>query len=971
MRLKFPVAAHAAHSILLCVFAGSGLAYAQTQPAQQPAQPGSSDFNTGPSKTAPSGAAPAANNQAPGSARLSQSSSPERTVGPQQDGSIVASDNQTLTPAGKIIDLGSPVRAKAIALNPNRATHSGAVLLMGSPEPVIVFNVATGQVLQRFTPTDASETSSKGLSTGSFTGITYSSDGTKLLFSQDNNFVVVADVNAETGVLTHEQRVSLPAPPDDGRPYHNAKSINPGGIAFSGDNKRAYVALNVVNTLGVIDLTSSPAKLIGQIPVGNVPNSVLIHGKYAYVSNEGGRPATKEDFTNYSDGTAIVVDRTDAFTLSGTVSVVDLADGKEVKTIPVGLHPAGMAIYGENLYVANAYSDSLSVIDLHTDKVVRTINLSVPIAHGVFGSGPNGVAVTEDGKAYVTLGQANAVAVVNLQGRDANPVIGYIPTAYFPTSITYDKTQKQLVIADDKGMGSRGRTSTKNGVTGYNTHADTGVVNLIPEPNASELARFSKQVFANDHWDLSTNIEVGPRYIDPHAAAVAIPRHIGEPSLIKHVFLIIKENRTYDAMLGDVTWGNGAPELAVFASAVPNQHAFVKRFPLLDNVYAPSRQSADGHPWIGMSGSFYSNDILSPDWIRSYPGGGAEDPLTYTPKGFLWTGVEAKGLTARLYGEWSSGTTIAKKADGSAYNWSDFYNTSLCKEGKAPASSCIVPDDAIHVSSAIPSAAKIMDPHYPPFNLTIPDQYRMDYWIPEFQRMDAAGQVPNLTILWLPDDHTAGTTKGEPYPINYQADNDLALGRMVEAISRSKVWAQSAIFVEEDDSQDGVDHVDGHRQPVYVISPYTVASQTAGQGKTIHTTYTAENINRTIENILGMQPLTQFDLVASPMFDAFQNTPDLTPYDHLAAVIPLDGGPGLPNGKTVAYTPMQKAWLKATAEVMKGKYDKADAVDPNFLNHVIWYSTTDWTRPYPGESKVLMPGPFVKAAKKYSGDDDD
>jgi hypothetical protein len=264
-----------------------------------------------------------------------------------------------------------------------------------------------------------------------------------------------------------------------------------------------------------------------------------------------------------------------------------------------------------------------------------------------------------------------------------------------------------------------------------------------------------------------------------------------------------------------------------------------------------------------------------------------------------------------------------------------------------------------------------MDPHYPPFNLTIPDQYRADYWIPEFQHLDAANQVPNLTILWLPDDHTAGTKNGLPYPINYEADNDLALGRMVEAISHSKVWGESAIFVEEDDSQNGVDHVDGHRQPVYVISPYTAAPQAPGQGKAIHTTYTAENINRTIENILGMQPLTQFDLVASPMFDAFQNTPDRTPYDHVPTAIPLDQGPGLPTGKTAAYNSLQKAWLHATAEVMKGKYDKADAVDPDFLNHVIWYSTTDWKRPYPGESKVLMPGRFVRAAKKYHDDDDD
>jgi YVTN family beta-propeller protein len=904
-----------------------------------------------------------------GRAQESQSTNPNRTVGPQPDGSVVVSDNQTLTPAGRIIELGSPVRAKALALNPNVRTNSGAVLLMGSPQPIIVFDTATGQILQRFIPTFMKGTESTTSKAGSFTGITYSADGKNLFFSQDDNHVVIAIVDPQTGLLTNGQSVTLPGPPADGRHYHNARSINPGGTAVSGDGKRAYVALNVTNMLGVIDLASSPAKLVAQIPVGNAPNSVVIRGKYAYVSNEGGRPATSEDFTNDSDGTAIVADRKDAFAITGTVSVVDLAAGKEVKTVNVGLHPAGMTISGSSLYVTNAYSDSLSVIDLNTDRVVRTIDLSVPIAGGFFGSGPNGVAVTDDGRAYVTLGQANAVAAINLQGRDAHPVIGYIPTGYFPTSIAYDAAQKQLVVADDKGWGAHVPTHS-GALAGFNTHQDTGTVNLIPLPNATQLAGFSKQVFDNNHWNLSTNIEVGPRYVDAHAAPVAVPRHIGEPSLIKHVFLIIKENRTYDQILGDVSWANGDQSLALFASAVPNQHAFVRRFPILDNVYAPSRQSADGHPWIGMSGSFYSNDILSPDWIRSYPGGNSDDALTYTPKGFLWTAAEAKGLTARLYGEWSNEAKIAKKADGTKFTWSDFYQTALCKEGKAPQSSCIVPDDAVSVSSDIPSAAKIIDPHYPPFNLIIPDQYRMDYWIPEFQRQDAANQVPNLTILWLPNDHTAGTTKGQPYPINYQADNDLALGRMVEAISHSKIWAQSAIFVEEDDSQGGVDHVDGHRQPVFVISPYAAAPQAPGQGKAIHTTYTAENINRTIENILGMQPLTQFDLVASPMFDAFQNTPDLTPYDHLEAVVPLDLGPNLPADKTLVYSPLQKAWLKATAEVMKGKYDKADAVDPNFLNHVTWYSATDWKRPYPGENKVEMPGPFVKAARKYRDDDD-
>ena len=896
--------------------------------------------------------------------------SPNRTVGPQKDGSIVASDNQTLTPAGTIVQLGSPVRAKAVALNPNSKSRSGAVLLMGSPQPIIVFDTVTGQVLQRFAPTTVRGAAFTSDKTGSFTGIGYSTDGSKLFFSQDDDHVVIANVDPGTGHLNDAQSVTLPQPPADGRAYHNMKSINPGGIAVSEDGRRAYVALNVANTLGVIDLTTAPASLVAQIPVGNAPNSVIIQGKYAYVSNEGGRPATGTDFTNDSDGTAIVVDRKDAFAISGTVSVVDLATERTVKTIKVGLHPAGMAISGSTLYVANAYSDSLSVVDLNTGGV-RTVNLSVPIAGGAFGSGPDGVAVSGDNRAFVSLGEANAIAVVDLSERAANPIVGYIPTGYFPTSIAYDAAHKQLAVADDKGLGAQGGLGTVHGATAFNTHQDAGVVNLIPLPDANQLAKYTRQVMNNNHWNLTTNIQVGPEYVDHKAKPVAVPKHIGEPSLIKHVFLIIKENRTYDQMLGDVAWGNGDPSLAVFASALPNQHAFVKRFPLLDNVYAPSRQSADGHPWIVMSGSFYSNDILSPDWIRSYPGGNADDALTYTPKGFLWTAAEARGLSARLYGEWAGEGKVSTKPNGASYSWSDFYSTAMCKEGKAPASDCVVPDGAVNVTSPVPSAAKLLDAHYPPFNLTIPDQYRADYWIPLFQKLDAANQVPNLIILWLPDDHTAGFKKGMPYPINYEADNDLALGRIVEAISHSKAWAQSAIFVEEDDAQNGVDHVDGHRQPVFIISPYSAAPQAPGEGKAIHTTYTAENINRTIENILGMQPLTQFDLVASPMFDAFQDTPDLTPFDHLAAVIPLNDGPDLPHKDDVAYTPLQKAWLRATAEVMKNKYDKADSVDPNFLNHVIWYSATGWARAYPGERKVEMPGAFVRAAKKFRDEDDD
>ena len=895
-----------------------------------------------------------------------------RTVGPQKNGSIVASDNQLLTPAGTVVDLGSPVRAKAVAINPRLKTRSAAVLLMGAAQPIIVFNTVTGQVIQRYIPTTGSNATAASNKTGSFTGITYSADGSKLLFSQDNNFVAVANVDPFKGELTPAFSVPLPSPPANPNLY-NTVSANAGGLAVA-DGSLALVALNANNTVGVIDL--SKGALVSQIRVGNAPNSIAVKGRFAYASNEGGRPATASDFTNLSDGTPIVADPVDAFAITGTVSVIDLQNGKVIKNIAVGLHPAGLAVSGSMLYVANSYDDTISVIDTGLKEVVRTIKVGVPIS-GAFGAGANAIVVAGT-TAYVTLGQSNAVAAIDLTTDSTNPVLGYIPTAYFPPSLAYDKATKQLVVSNDKGTGAQGSIGTAHGVSAYNTHQDTGVVTLIPLPSRSQLADMTKQVISNNHWD-SANIQVGPDYATAAATPVAIPAHIGEPSLIKHVFLVIKENRTYDQMLGDVPQGNGDPSLAVFGGAVPNQKELVKRFPLLDNMYAPSRQSADGHPWIVESGSFYSNDILSPDWIRSYPGGNSNDALTYTQKGFLWSGAEKLGLNVKMYGEWSAGYTVSKKADGSDYSWADFYNTSLFKETGGKQGSKVVPDNADTESTAIPSAAAILDPHYPSFNLGIPDQYRMDYYLPILQAQDAAGAVPNLTILWLPNDHTNGTTDGTPLPINYQADNDLALGRMVDAISKTKAWPSTAIFVEEDDSQDGVDHVDGHRQPVYVISPYTVAPQTPAVGQVVHTTYTQENINRTIENILGLAPLTQFDLTVAPMFDCFQNTPNNAPYNFVPANTPLNIGPG---GTPIAGTgaanyavkmpPMEKAWNMASNAMTRGKFGKPDAVDEDFLNHVIWYSATNWKRPYPGEPKIQWPAALMQAAaRKTPGTDND
>ncbi|WP_419730588.1 hypothetical protein [Lichenicola sp.] len=892
-----------------------------------------------------------------------------KTVGPQLNGSILASSNQLLTPAGVTVQLGSPVRAKAIALNPNTKTHTAAVLLMSAAEPVIVFDTRTGAVLQRYVPVAKSGSTFTPDATGSFAGIAYSPDGTKLMFSQDDSKVQVVNVSPVNGELTQGTTVTIPAPNNPN--LYTAGTADPGGIAVVDDNE-ALVALSASNAVGVFNPTSGA--LIGQIPVGNAPNHVIIAGNYAYVANEGGRTATASDFTTLSDGTPMVADKTTGAATTGTVSVINTS-GQVAATINVGLRPAGMAQSNGYVYVANAYSDTVSVISTATNTVVRTIPVGVPLANGAFGAGADFVAVVGN-RLYVTLGESNAVAVVDLSKSDANAVIGYIPTLYFPTAIGYDPGTSQLVVANDKGTGAQGSIGTAHGVSAFNTHQDTGAVSLIKIPTAAELAADTVKVYNNNHW-LSANADLTGA--DPDAKAVAVPKRIGEPSLIKHVWYIIKENRTYDQMLGDVAQGAGDPSLAVFGANVPNQHAFIQRFPLLDNFYAPSRQSADGHPWTIEAGSFYSNDIQSPDWIRSYPGGNDNDALTFTQKGYIWTNAVAKGLNVKIYGEWSDASVVANNpATDQPYTWADFYNTSLYNESGGKSGANVVPPNSDSEQSQIPAVNKLLDPHYPSFNLGIPDQYRMDYYLPLLAAQDAANQVPNLTVIWLPNDHTNGTTTGNPLPNNYEADNDLALGRLVSAISHSKVWSSSAIFVTEDDSQDGVDHIDGHREPAYVISPYAIAPQSSGVGKVIDTTYTVVNMERTIENILGVQPMSQFDRVATPMFNAFQNKADLTPVAVTPANTALNIGPGnvpIPGTGPANYTmnthtmsPFEKAWNVASNRIMRPNMTKADIVDERFLNHVIWYSATNWHRPYPGEHTMLWPSAFHNVVKAHDDD---
>src|ERR1700722_2462934 len=563
----------------------------------------------------------------PGLAAAQSNLYPTYYTGPQPNGSWVVSSGQIINPAGTQVNLGIRVRAKAVALNPNLKTHTAAVLTMGTSADdgngaVEVFDTKTGVVLQNYIPLGGLDSS------GSYSGITYTENGQYLVFSQDSSNVTVAKVNAQ-GLLSDDAQISVPplqpvdpfiicfpnSPPGAYAVpcgmFYSPWTSYPGGVAVSKDGTSAYALLSQNDTVTQIDLTSLTQGT--QIRVGNAPHSIVINnaGTTAYVSNEGGRAATEADFQIWSAGTEIVADPVVGAAITGTVSVVDLASMTVTANISTGgFHPTGMAFYEGNLLVANTYSDTISVINTATNVVQRTINLGLPIGvpgsgEAAYGAAPNSIAVdAKNGIAYVALYNANAIAVVNLANGVKNPVEGMIPVAYAPSSVVLDETANELLVANDKGIGTRNSFECDYNVCDYNTHQDNGTVSIVPVPNSATLAGMTQQAYTNNHWDWTPNIQSAGGG-NPNATPVVIPARIGDPSLIKHVFMIIRENRTYDQMLGDVAAGNGDPSLAVFGDGpaaggtpvTPNLHPLVTRFPLLDNFYDPSRQSADGHQW--------------------------------------------------------------------------------------------------------------------------------------------------------------------------------------------------------------------------------------------------------------------------------------------------------------------------------------------------------------------------------------
>jgi YVTN family beta-propeller protein len=685
------------------------------------------------------------------------------------------------------------------------------------------------------------------------------------------------------------------------------------------------------NSVQLVNLATGQSEQV--IRAGVAPFTVLkVAEDRCYVTNWGGDPPRPGDPQAISSGTPIRIDPRTGVANHGSVSVLAAVPGrwKQVKTIEVGLHPCAMARSrnGRFVYVANAASDTVSVIDTRTDAVVQTIRCR-PEGRLPFGSGPNALALSPDGRTlYVANGTNNCVAVVRLGSRafdgpaaglpEPSEVRGLIPTGWYPGAILLSPDGQKLYVANIKGHGSLSQPRPTE--KGKNSHDHLGSVSVIDVPDAATLAHYTETVNRNNRLAYSLAGLDRPRR---GVKAAPVPERHGEPSVFKHVLYIIKENRTYDQLLGDMKEGKGDPRLVMFGEEVtPNHHALARQFTLFDNFYCSGVLSADGHTWVNEA---YVSDYLERSFggfTRSYPDDGS-DPLAYVPTGFLWDNALAHGKTLRNYGEYVHNEYQPQKP-----SWSDWYNEYLKPGGN--------PNLKVTVKAQLRSLEPYTHSGYPWFPLVVPDVYRARLFIEDLKKDEARGEFPNLVYVTLPCDHTNGTRPGSPTPRAMVADNDLGLGQIVEALTRSKFWPQMCIFVVEDDPQNGFDHVDAHRTVALVISPYTKRKFVD------HTNYNQTGMVKTIEMILGLPPMNQLDLSATPMRFCFTDKPDLTPYTCLPNRIPLDEM-NPPLGKLQGKA---RYWAERSLAL---NLEEGDEADEDTLNRILWHATRGYNTPYPEE----------------------
>ncbi len=801
-------------------------------------------------------------------------------LGKQPEGFYLLPTNQMLAPWGEL----AGIRGRPVDVAFDSRKHLVAVL---NTRSVDLFDGATG----------AAVAAVKTRST-SYTGVAFRPGDREVWASETSrngpDSLAVVPLS-EQGKPDQLERIALP-----GHPV-------PAGIAFSRDGGMAYVALSRNNSLGVVD--ARERRLVREVPVGLAPFGVALAAKAGkvFVSNRGGRRPAEGETVAPSAGTQVLTDAKTGAAISGTLSVVDLRTFA-VKEIAIGLGPATMAVSPDErtVAVANAHSDSVSIVDVAT---LRATDVKIPAwPEGVLGSQPNGVSFTPDGKSlYVACGGNNAVSVLTLSNGKWK-VAGAVPTAWFPSGIAVG-ADGSLRVINIKGLGN-----TANGKGLFNSREYEGMLERIPRLDAGQMAAGTREVIAAN----------SPKY-EP-AGGVEKLDSLG----IRHVFFIVKENRTYDQVFGDMAQGNGDPNLAMYGRQVtPNHHALAERYVLLDNFHTSGAISFDGHQWLMQA---FVSDYVERAFAAS-PRGYAwnlSDALVVSPAGFFWQGAQ-RPMTVRIYGEFSQPARWDPKTQSAIdmnehelKSWSEYWR--LYKEGTWR--------EAIGSRSGVPALQPLIDPQYPCSDTGIPDQLRAEEFLRDFGELDKAGRAPQLSIIHLNSDHTNGTRPGSPTPRAMVADNDLALGRIVEGISKSSVWASSLILVVEDDAQDGLDHVDGHRTMALAIGPYVRRKAVDSNN------YNHVSMVRTIQTLFRIPARTRYLAAARPMTSVFTTERDTAPYQVITPEIALDEmNPPL--------RALKGRQLWAAQQSLAMNWHDPDDVPSAVLNRILWWAARGYDTPYP------------------------
>lgn len=845
--------------------------------------------------------------------------------------------NQVVTPLGTQTDLAG-LRPQAMALSPD----GRRLVVSGKTSELIVLDPANGTILQRVQlpsekqneplPPTASPNILQPDTKGqvSFTGLIFSPEGRRIFLSNVNGSVKVFTVEAD-GVVRPSHSLPLPLANAPRR-----KEEIPSGLALSADGTRLYVCGNLSNTL--LELDATTGKVLRTFNVGVAPYDVVLLGDKAYVSNWGGRRPGSGDLVGPAGrGTEVRVDPVMHIANEGSVTVIHLAvtesGGKSDFDILTGLHASALTLSPDRrwLVCANAAADNLSVIDTRTDTVAETIWVK-PKPSDLLSASPTALAFAPDGKTlYVANGTQNAVAVVGFApARKRSELRGLFPVGWFPGALVLDAPRRQLCVANIKGHAVQPKayreTGAGAGAEGFNSHHYHGSVSFVPLPRSRDLARLSQTVYDNLRQERIAESLRPPRSGQPPRA---IPERIGEPSLIKHVVYVIKENRTYDQVFGALGKGNGDSRLCIFGEHVtPNQHKLAREFVLLDNTYCAGILSADGHQW---STTAFGTDYLERSfagWPRSYPDGMGEDEadaLAYSPAGFIWDNALRHKISLRNYGEFMAPNVRWRDGRKGTPDFLDCYRT---WKGES---------DAVIFESypMVPTLASFSPTNYVGWEMSVPDQFRADFILRELKEFEAKGEFPQLVIICLPQDHTSGTSRNCPTPAATVADNDLAFGRILEGLSHSPFWKEMALFAIEDDPQAGFDHVSGYRTTAYVASPY------AKRGAVVSTQYNTTSLLRTMEQILGMPPMNQFDASATPMFDCFTDSADFTPFKSVANNVPLDEMN--PDPKAITDPQLRRGALASS----RMNFRQVDRAPEDTLNRVLWRAMRGTKDPYP------------------------